>query len=73
MKQLKHLMLRNLGVVIDEQPSFKPHILQLKKKIAGSLGIIAKLHYYLPKKTLLTKGIGRKFSRGGGNEKNSTI
>jgi len=43
-----------LRVVIDEQLSFTPHILQLDKKIARFVGIIAKLHYYLPKKTLIT-------------------
>jgi len=41
-----------LGVVTDVQLSFKPHILQLEKKIARSVGIIAKLHYYLLKNTV---------------------
>ena len=33
--------------------SFKPHIIFLEKKIARSVGVLAKLSYYLPCNTLI--------------------
>ena len=43
-----------LGITIDNQLSFKTHISNLESKIARSVGVIAKLSYYLPHNTLLT-------------------
>lgn len=43
-----------LGVYIDDKLSFKSHISYIEKKISRSVGIISKLHKYLPCKTLLT-------------------
>ena len=42
-----------LGIFVDEQLSFKPHIIFLEKKIARSVGVLAKLSYYLPCNTLI--------------------
>ena len=42
-----------LGIFVDEQLSFKPHIIFLKKKITRSVGVLAKLSYYLPCNTLI--------------------
>lgn len=36
-----------LGVLIDSNLSWKPHILELSKKIAKSAGILSKLRYYV--------------------------
>ena len=43
-----------LGITIDNQLSFKTHISNLESKIARSVGVIAKLSYYLPHDILLT-------------------
>lgn len=43
-----------LGVIFDNLLSFKPHIKYLEKSISRSVGIIAKLSYYLPTKSLIT-------------------
>ena len=43
-----------LGITIDNQLSFKTHISNLESKIARSVGVFAKLSYYLPHNTLLT-------------------
>ena len=37
-----------LGITIDDQLSFKKHIALLENKVARSVGVIAKLSYYLP-------------------------
>ena len=37
-----------LGIFVDEYLSFKPLIVFLEKKIARSVGVLAKLSYYLP-------------------------
>ena len=42
-----------LGIFVDKHLSFKPHIIFLKKKIARSVGVLAKLSYYLPCNTLI--------------------
>ena len=42
-----------LGIFVDEQLSFKPHIIFLEKKIARSVGVLAKLSYYLPCNALI--------------------
>ena len=47
-------MAKYLGIVFDNKLSFKNHIMFLEKKGARSVGIIAKLSYYLPSKSLLT-------------------
>ena len=47
-------MAKYLGIVFDNKLSFKNHIIFFKKKVARSVGIIAKLSYYLPSKSLLT-------------------
>ena len=36
-----------LGILIDDQLSFKSHINSLKKKLSCSVGIMAKLSYHL--------------------------
>ena len=47
-------MAKYLGIVFDNKLSFKNHIMFLEKKVARLVGIIAKLSYYLPSKSLLT-------------------
>jgi len=42
-----------LGVVVDENLDWKPHIQNLQKKIARAVGIISKLRYYLNQKNLI--------------------
>ena len=42
-----------LGIFVDEHLSFKPHVIFLEKKIARSIGVFAKLSYYLPCNTLI--------------------
>ena len=42
-----------LGIFVDEHLSFKPRIILLEKKIARSVGVLAKLSYYLPRNTLI--------------------
>ena len=42
-----------LGILIDDQFSFKSQITHLESKISRSVGVIAKLSYYLPPETLL--------------------
>ena len=42
-----------LGILIDDEFSFKSQITHLKSKISRSVGVIAKLRYYLPPETLL--------------------
>ena len=42
-----------LGITIDDQLSFKKHIALLENKIARSVGVIAKLSYYLPSVSLV--------------------
>ena len=42
-----------LGIFVDEHLSFKPHIIFLEKKIARSVGVLAKLSYYLSCNTLI--------------------
>ena len=43
-----------LGILIDDQLSFKSHIHFLEKKLSRSVGIMAKLSYHLPPNALLT-------------------
>ena len=43
-----------LGIVFDNKLSFKNHIMFLENKVARSVGMIAKLSYYLPCKSLMT-------------------
>ena len=43
-----------LGILIDDQFSFKSHIYFLEKKLSRSLSIMAKLSYDLPPNALLT-------------------
>ena len=42
-----------LGIFVDEHLWFKPHITFLEKKIARSVGVLAKLSYNLPRNTLI--------------------
>ena len=42
-----------LGILIDDQFLFKSQITHLESKISRSVGVIAKLRYYLPTETLL--------------------
>ena len=43
-----------LGILIDDQLSFKCHFNFLEKKLSRSVGIMAKLSYHLPPNALLT-------------------
>ena len=43
-----------LGITIDYQQSFETYIGNLESKFARSVGVFAKLSYYLPHNTLLT-------------------
>jgi len=43
-----------LVVIVDDQLSFQCHISFLEKKLSCSVGLLAKLSYYLPFDTLLT-------------------
>jgi hypothetical protein len=43
-----------LGVYIDEDLNFKHHTAQISKKISKSLGILNRVKYILPRKTLVT-------------------
>ena len=45
---------RYLGIIIDDHLSFKSQINHLKNKISRSVGVTAKLSYYLPHNTLIT-------------------
>ena len=45
---------RYLGIIIDDHLSFKSHINHLENKISRSVGVIAKLSYYLPYNTSIT-------------------
>ena len=47
-------MAKYLGIGFDNKLSFKNHTMFLEKKGARSVGIITKLSYYLPFKSLLT-------------------
>ena len=53
-----------LGTTIDNQLSFKTRINNLESKIARSVGVIAKLNYYLPHNTLL-KAVNHPANSGG--------
>ena len=43
-----------LGVIIDENLSWKPQIANVARKVSKSLGIILKSSFYLPKSSLIT-------------------
>ena len=43
-----------LGITIDNKLLFKQHIILLENRVARSVGIIAKVSYYLPFNTLIT-------------------
>ena len=43
-----------LGITIDNKLSFKQHIIHLENRVARSVGIIAKVSYYLPFNTPIT-------------------
>ena len=43
-----------LGVVLDENLSWKPHIEYLQKKLSQSVGILAKMRKYLDNTNLIT-------------------
>ena len=43
-----------LGIILDYRLSFKAHSEFLETKISRSVGIMSKLSYYLPTKTLIT-------------------
>ena len=43
-----------LGIAIDNKLLFKQHIILLENRVARSVGIIAKVSYYLPFNTLIT-------------------
>ena len=48
---------RYLGVVLDNKLLFRNHINTLERKIARSIGIIAKLRHYVPISCQLTNHI----------------
>src|SRR3984885_11494523 len=43
-----------LGIIIDEHLTWHPHITLVKNKVAKIIGIVKKLKYTLPSKTLKT-------------------
>ena len=43
---------RFLGVLLDETLGWKPHLVELSRKLARSVGIFYKLRYYVPLDTL---------------------
>ena len=43
----------HLGVIIDENLNWKPHVLSLQKKLFTAAGIIAKMCYCLKEKNLV--------------------
>ena len=43
-----------LGVIIDEQLTWKPHIAYIQNKIAKNIGIIFRLSTFMPKHVLRT-------------------
>ena len=43
-----------LGIILDDRLSFKAHSEFLETKTSRSVGIMSKLSYYLPTKTLIT-------------------
>ena len=43
-----------LGVLLDETLSWKPHLLELSRKLARSIGIFYKLRHFVPLNTLIT-------------------
>ena len=43
-----------MGITIDNKLLFKQHIILLENRVARSVGIIAKVSYYLPFNTLIT-------------------
>ena len=45
--------MKYLGVTLDEKFSWTAHVMQLKLKLASSVGILAKLKYYLNTKILI--------------------
>ena len=45
---------RYLGIIIDDHLLFKSHVDHLENIISRSVGVIAKLSYYLPHNTLIT-------------------
>ena len=47
-------MAKDSEIVFDNKLSFKNCIMFLEKKVARSVGIVVKLSYYLPSKSLLT-------------------
>ena len=38
-----------LGVLIDSTLSWKPHIIEFRKKLTKTTGIFCKLRYYIPR------------------------
>ena len=48
-----------LGAFIDNKLNFKEHILTLENKIARSVGVLSKVYYNFPLKTLLQLGCQR--------------
>ena len=43
-----------LGVLLDETLSWKPHLVELSRKLARSIGIFYKLRHFVPLNTLIT-------------------
>ena len=46
-----------LGVIIDENLNWKPHVQYLQKKLSTAAGIITKMRYYLKEKKMLWRCI----------------
>ena len=43
-----------LGIIIDKQLNWKNHILSVANKVSRSVGILGRVRYILPQRTLLT-------------------
>ena len=44
---------KHLGILIDDNLSFKSHIHYLESKLSRSVGVISRLRYFLPSSTLI--------------------
>ena len=50
LERVQHI--KYLGVILDEQFTWKPHILYLRKKLSSSCGVLSKLRHYVDVETL---------------------
>ena len=51
---LRHPPKKNLGIILDNQFKFDNHIKTIFRKISKTIGLLCKLHNFLPRATLIT-------------------